>query len=98
MGVFKYSTLGIGEVNYKLLSENRNSYTFFHPPLQNDYRSLLPSSSPGAQKREEQQKSFPSPGESALPKFMRKLSSSQRQLRAAGLCAAEINLGLEGMT
>lgn len=37
--------------------------------------------------------------ESASPNFMRKLSSSQRQqLRAAGLCAAEINLGLEGMT
>lgn len=44
----------------ELLNKNLKSYTSFHPPPQSDNRSVLLASPLGAQKREEQQKTFSS--------------------------------------
>lgn len=85
-----------GRVSPELLNESLNSYTSFsilHPKM-----TTQPPSPSGPKNVKSSRKPFLLPSESALPNFMRKLSSSQQQLRAADLRAAEINLGLERMT
>lgn len=78
------------EINYM------NSYPFLHTHQHTHSHMTGAASFPSrVQKREELLKILALPSESALSNSVRKLSS-HRQLEAAGLCAAEINLGLKG--